>query len=143
MGRLSEIVRKAAFWVLVSFIGGAVVLGGIIEPLIFATLQDHGIIKSPEGWVWTMIVAIFNTIKTCWFDITAALLFGFAAGTWLDVLLRNYGREKSTFASSRVSIGSLRWINGIMEVGRSQSTGQFGAIMRIVVENITDELLDL
>ena len=79
----SSPVRRAALW-----LAGPFLVAAVFEPLFFSTLQDHGVLKRPESWVWAVIGVIVHALGSRWFDVVAATLVGFAAGLWVDVFLR-------------------------------------------------------
>lgn len=131
-------LRKVLGW-----LAGTFFLAAVIEPLVFQTLEDHGALKRPETWMWTIAVSIVHSVGSRWFQIATGFLVGFAIGTSVDPLLRIVQITNTNNKESRIPIGSLRWIGGGMDVGRYQSTGEFQATMRIVIENPTSDLLNL
>jgi hypothetical protein len=96
-------LREAALWCFLAAWG--LFLAAVVVPIITAALQRHGMIDQPADLLWGAVSSLTRLTARWWFPWFAGgclgLVTGFAAGVWLDALMKR--REDAPPRSANIS----------------------------------------
>jgi len=125
-----KLLRSFGLGLLVVFL-----LPAILYPLFYQTLEDHGLLAKPEGWLWVVLIDIFQFLGTRWFCALAGMSLGFFVGSWLDEIVR---RNKVVAAPE---IGTLQFQFANMYVEIKESTNEVAGKIEVELENSSERTL--